>query len=335
MSYNACQIRIGSSVSAPVGPLGEPTEEQKELARRTGKTARRRRVGFTGVVIKSDANQKWIALWNDIRKCSSIMPSQLRIEGNQRAELTEKQINGIIDRSFVSNLATYVDRLGTLPLPATTQPPTVRTPPPPATTQPPAVVSTPTPPPALATAAPVAAPPPPALATAEPTEALEYNQANIGNDDLEENTDRFDPMSLIVELLTEEANGTAATRMHAYAEEKEQLIGTEVTINSNRGSVKWKVRQDIPQEEVDDQPELHDRIGLADFDFTNKTVKSPCGRYSRINMKDLLIDLWPGDWTEDLQNLNSKIHTHNHQVRSSAARKKYYVPLVSRHEFWR
>jgi hypothetical protein len=114
------------------------------------------------------------------------------------------------------------------------------------------------------------------------------------------------------------------------------LIGTNVVAGNRNKSLTWQVRRDVLKSEVPEDKEF-DKVGICNFNFNNKTEPAPSGdpRERRINLLHLLIHLWPGNWQEQLNALNTHIRTKNEKAKSE---KRYgrakVVREISEREFW-
>ncbi|GFH45724.1 hypothetical protein CTEN210_02198 [Chaetoceros tenuissimus] len=113
-----------------------------------------------------------------------------------------------------------------------------------------------------------------------------------------------------------------------YHSEKEQLLGETVCCNN----IEWTVCTDVKKTEVTEPVEYFNTLGIVGFDFKNLSEKTD-GKNKRINMLDLLIHLWPGDWNERLIVLNERIGEHN-KVLKAKQRNAKVDNLISPYEFW-
>ena len=84
------QIRIGSKVSACVGPLQDISQAEKD------KRKKRSCQCLFGTVVQSSADQKWTVYWEDIGRASFASSSLLKDEGWQ-ANIDLGKINAILD----------------------------------------------------------------------------------------------------------------------------------------------------------------------------------------------------------------------------------------------
>ena len=82
---------------------------------------------------------------------------------------------------------------------------------------------------------------------------------------------------------------------------------------------------------------MHPLRGIAGFDFSENnrtiTIDNHCGRARRINILDLVIHLWPGDWTEQLERLNQHIQKKNDENEKTFRRSKK-ISFISEREWW-
>ena len=99
----------------------------------------------------------------------------------------------------------------------------------------------------------------------------------------------FDPDSIVCDIVEDDQNGRNLTLLERYTQEKRNLIGTQVT---TAAGLTWTIRDDILETEVED--DYDSVVGVKNFDFNKKKVKSNNRGQTRINFLDLLIHLWPG-----------------------------------------
>ena len=93
-------IRVGSKVSGAVGPLLEPVPGQ----------ARRRRVRFDGIVIRSAENQRWTVYWRNISQACDHPSQVLRLVSSTDAEENLRRLNvsDILQNRLIDNIDSYL-----------------------------------------------------------------------------------------------------------------------------------------------------------------------------------------------------------------------------------
>ena len=101
----------------------------------------------------------------------------------------------------------------------------------------------------------------------------------------------------------------------------------------------WKVRADVKVNDVpvNNQRERFKSPGILGFDFSKKPITAPDGKSKRINLLELLIHLFPGDWKELLRELNDRIRKWNDLKENSARKGKRVKGIreISENEFWK
>ena len=148
----------------------------------------------------------------------------------------------------------------------------------------------------------------PTSATTKPNPAPATNSNNTQepaeemNPELEQE-EVFDPDSIVRDIVKDDINGRNLTLQERYEWEKTNLIGTQI---QTAAGLTWTIRHDIEPSEVED--DYDSLVGIKNFDFSKKRVKSNERGLMRINFLDLLIHLWPGDWRAQLTNLNHRVH---------------------------
>ena len=157
------------------------------------------------------------------------------------------------------------------------------------------------------------------------------NQSAMDEDDVVANV--WDPESTITE---DTASDNYLARRRACIAEKRDLIGTQVVVNSvGCETLSWVVREDITKNEspVDTDFRVN---GLCAFNFSHTPKQFASTRKERIDFLELLIKLWPGDWEEQLQEVNRRIRAANDDERQSVrkTKKPKLMKEVSQHEFW-
>ena len=140
----------------------------------------------------------------------------------------------------------------------------------------------------------------------------------------------FDPDSIVCDIVEDDQNGRNLTLLERYTQEKRNLIGTQVT---TAAGLTWTIRDDILETEVED--DYDSVVGVKNFDFNKKKVKSNNRGQTRINFLDLLIHLWPGDWREQLTQLNHRIsENYKEKVRATRHGRVKKVQEITEREFW-
>ena len=74
-------------------------------------------------------------------------------------------------------------------------------------------------------------------------------------------------------------------------------------------------------------------LGVKGFDFGDKGVPEDRGKSHRINLHDLMIHLWPGDWKDQLSFMNGMIEDKECAERDAGSSMKK-MSLISEREFW-
>lgn len=105
-------------------------------------------------------------------------------------------------------------------------------------------------------------------------------------------------------------------RVMMYKTAKENMVGNKVAVGPRNGpKVEWIVRDDIAEKDIKEPPppETPSKVGIIGFDFGKRKETQ-----DRLDLLSLLIHLWPGDWKEQLQNINDAITKHNEQANGTA-----------------
>ena len=330
----ASVIRIGCRVSGLVGPF---------LPLVPGKS-RRSRARLSGTVITSLPDKGWRVYWDGVNKSADHPNTNLKfVRASVGDQLTNLDLESIMTNDYVIDQRGLDCHMAARPtIPATTA--TVPTPLP--------IQQIPEPIAATTQQAP-SNPPQPATTptnllptltnneqTTEPEQdpiVTDVNENEESDPDKEEEEDNFDPMSIIQDIIEDDRNGRHLTLQLTYQREKAALLGTEVTrASSARGEspLTWVVRNDILKEEVEDSEIEHEKVGIRGFDFTKQNVGTKA-KYKRINLLDLLIKLWPGDWRKQIRSMNLRIRLDN-QLNKASKRNGRSRPIneISEHEFW-
>ena len=99
-----------------------------------------------------------------------------------------------------------------------------------------------------------------------------------------------------------------------YITKKQRLIGEVVHVgNPRNGTLPWTVRGDVTKDEVLKDKEFN-KVGIRMFDFKDMTETSQSvdrQTHKRINLLSLLIHLWPGNWQDQVKQLNQYIQSKN------------------------
>jgi hypothetical protein len=173
--------------------------------------------------------------------------------------------------------------------------------------------------------------------TAAPFESNEQQPNNWQelNNVLE--ADRYDPQSVVQDFLEDLADGRHTSNFQMYLTAKQQLISKDVVVGTGNKALNWKVRDDVHKNKIPCDQEF-EKVGICNFDFTNKTEPSPSRdpRERRINLLSLLIHLWPGNWKEQLNQLNRRIQLQNEYERRWVrnGRRAKAVREITQQEFW-
>ena len=321
-------MRVGCKVSSLIGPKLPLTGTQK----------RRSRQRYFGTVIKSCENQKWTVYWNEIDRCADHPFNSLRFESSRGTSLDGIDLHSILASKHLglgdpkvieSFLATWQPPLPleqavqAVPLTQPSveetntdqgstatrhtidlQPITMQQPEPSQDSNPINLNSILTDPSTNSLRNSTNSSPNPDPTPNNNTE--EPNQEP--NEETHENTEPeqeevFDPDSIVRDIVEDDSSGRNLRLRQIYEQEKAILIGSEV---NTAAGLTWKVRNDIRQSEVAD--EYDPLIGIRNFDFNNKRMRTNTKGLLQINFLDLLIHLWPGDWKSQLINLNKRIH---------------------------
>ena len=134
-------------------------------------------------------------------------------------------------------------------------------------------------------------------------------------------------------MVEDDSAGQYLLALQQYTVAKEALIGRVVPTSAG---LSWTVRHDVKKSEVVADGESEKPVGVKNFDFNQKTVVRPNHGQSQINLLHLLIHLWPGDWREQLEQLNKRIQDH-HQMKVSNTRfgRVKKIHDISEREFWK
>ena len=139
----------------------------------------------------------------------------------------------------------------------------------------------------------------------DPNETQQPNEdtQQLTNDTEPEVEEVFDPQSIVRDIVEDDRTGRNLRLAEEYIQQKTNLIGS--VVNTSAG-LSWTVCHDITASEVHKE---HDTlVGIKNFDFNNKRMKTSGRGLVQINFLDLLVHLWPGDWKVQLTELNHRIH---------------------------
>ena len=317
------QICIVCRVSGAVGPyMPIPPERQSQ-----GGRLRRHRAHYHGTVLRSIGEKQWTVYWEEIEKASDHFANTLKFE-------SKAPTNGLegLDLESIYNDHYYpgpngLDHalLGTSR--TERRPPVIATPhiPPVPTNAPPIVTTTST---TTTTATPeggghqnvaggtahVLMPPaattPATTSTTTPALSSNHDQEDQFEDD---DGERYDPQSIVQDFLVD-ADAHHNHRHGQYITTKQRLIGEVVHVgNPRNGTLPWTVRGDVTKDEVLKDKEFN-KVGIRMFDFKDMTETSQSvdrQTHKRINLLSLLIHLWPGNWQDQVKQLNQYIQSKN------------------------
>jgi hypothetical protein len=159
----------------------------------------------------------------------------------------------------------------------------------------------------------------------------------VGNDDDVEVPHEItvDSNDIILDIMNEEATGKHFERQRRYEEEKAALIGTTIEVGRQGKTIKWHIRSDILKNNNNVRDNQQENVGINNFDFSKHTVTCPDGKLKRINFLDLIIHLWPGNWEQQLIQLNNMIakSNENAQINNRTGRLRK-MKVISPKEFW-
>ena len=104
---------------------------------------------------------------------------------------------------------------------------------------------------------------------------------------------------------------------------EETLLSRDMkTVRDKKRTYKWQVVADMDDS---DKPNEYDQMGVVGFDFNDFKNSDETSAFRKI-----FEHLWPGDWKQQLRNLNGAIRTANKN-----AGKKKKMREVSKHEWWK
>jgi len=121
-----------------------------------------------------------------------------------------------------------------------------------------------------------------------------------------------------------------------YLEEKAKMINDELEVVVGKGAKRttWVVVDDVKESDLPVPVENFKQIGIRGFDFSRKPTKEGGdSRKMRNNFLELIIHMWPGNWKEQLDYVNSRIE--ELQVKIQASGDKKVLKIISENEFWR
>ena len=103
-----------------------------------------------------------------------------------------------------------------------------------------------------------------------------------------------------------------AKRLDLYVNDKEQPVKGKYSVEVV-GHDKNKVRWEVVDDHVVEEPSDNEDIGLRGFDFNifdkdeEGVVREGCSELYLL----MLIKLWPGDWISQLKRMNRKVDEEN------------------------
>ena len=181
--------------------------------------------------------------------------------------------------------------------------------------------------------------------TESTTETPATTDESGSSDDDDAATDQacYDPASVAAELMDACRHQLAFDR---YKTEKGRLIGSSVVQESDhrgpgkarKSYLKWTVREDVKADDIAPGKKEFEQVGVTGIDW-QKHDDIRCGpknKNKRKNFLELLIHLWPGDWREQLKQLNVRIRKENKDKERNGrlrARAKL-MKEISEREFW-
>ena len=149
--------------------------------------------------------------------------------------------------------------------------------------------------------------------------------------------DTIDLNDILRDCIEEESFDKYQAAQIQYAAMKKKMISeeTQVIVGRNESMTRWKVVDDVKESDLPDDVPYFKEIGIKGFDFADKVVIDERGKTSRINFHELLIHLWPGDWKEQLEFLNSMIEEKQQLAEDDSRSSVKKVSRVSEKEFWK
>ena len=131
-------------------------------------------------------------------------------------------------------------------------------------------------------------------------------------------------------------------KWHIVADGTQQTytaLSKDLNVVNASGVIKWTV---VKPDEPKNPPKEYRRIGLIDFDFDLFSEESldisKEGEY-KYPFGKLMKKLWPGDYKEQLHNMNDWVTAENERRKKSYhgqnREKLRLVRKVGEHEFWR
>ena len=138
----------------------------------------------------------------------------------------------------------------------------------------------------------------------------------------------YDPDWICQECMASATTDPHGKKFERYIADKAKLVRTQTKSKSQT----WTVCEDVKNRP--EQKEFFKSVGIKGFDFSNLT-ECKDGKNKRINFLHLLQHLWPGDWREQLRQLNDKIEKKQQVNKGSffGGRKKV-IRLITENEFW-
>lgn len=337
-------IRIGSRVSALIGPLQPLSEAQLQMDKRP----KRKRERLFGTVFLSAPEHRLVVFWDRISRCSDHSTAQLC---DQKERVCQEDVLRLVNKlqkdpslhlKSQKDIDLFYEKMrGTTSTFVTPSPVPVQ----------------------VQTDSSVEMPidqteerfaPQPSNSQEQmratdhingPTNERPQDQSNIStreepedifeDEDVESRDRAFpDPHEIAEDLHQDDCTGRTLQREEMYNNEKPRLIGEQVAVGPANSKLTWTVREDIMMEECPG-PTQYKKIGVKNFDFQQFTVTCPDGKNKRINFLELLIHLWPGNWRKQLQLLNERIVRDNVEKSNTKRHGRYrQMELISEREFW-
>ena len=148
--------------------------------------------------------------------------------------------------------------------------------------------------------------------------------------------DTIDPNDCLREVIEDTVTfDKYQAAQNTYVKMKKAMIDeeTEVVVGKDAKRTRWKVQDDILAKDLPDCVPYFKELGMKGFDFGDKGVPEDRGKSHRINLHDLMIHLWPGDWKDQLSFMNGMIEDKECAERDAGSSMKK-MSLISEREFW-
>ena len=149
--------------------------------------------------------------------------------------------------------------------------------------------------------------------------------------------DLIDLNDILRDCIKEESFDKYQAAQNQYATMKKAMLseGTQVIVGKNEFMTRWKVIDDILESDLPDTVPYFKQVGISGFNFSDKAVIDERGKTQRINFHELAIHLWPGDWKEQLDFINSMIEDKQQLAECDSRSSTKKVSRVSEKEFWK